>query len=169
ETVLISAVASGVGLAAVQLVRAVQAVTFGTARTAGKIDHAKVVWFEDGLVGRDNLVDLVGAAKRWTGERGIAVLLDLAGGAYVNAGQRLLALKGRMMLVGTIAGGNYELDARYVMSKRLEIRGTVLRARSLEEKMQATQSFASEVVPLLARGVLRPIIDSKFSPAAIGQ
>jgi len=169
ETVLINAVASGVGLAAVQLVRAVQAVPFGTSRTAGKIDHAKAVGLEDGLVVRDNFDDLVAAAKRWTGERGIDVLLDLVGGAYVNAGQKLLALKGRMMLVGTIAGGNYELDARYVMSKRLEIRGTVLRARSLEEKMQATQSFASEVVPLLARGVLRPIIDSKFSLADIAK
>ena len=73
------------------------------------------------------------------------------------------------MLVGTIAGGSYELDARYVMGKRLEIRGTVLRARSLEEKIQVTQAFAAEVVPLLARGVLRPTIDSKFSLADIAK
>jgi NADPH2:quinone reductase len=76
-------------------------------------------------------------------------------------------VKGRMILVGTVAGGSYELESRYVMSKRLQIRGTVLRARSLEEKIRATQAFASEVVPLLARGVLRPVIDSKFPLDAI--
>jgi len=118
---------------------------------------------------RDNFDDLLAAANRWSGERGINVFLDLVGGPYVNAGQKLLSLKGRMLLVGTIAGGSYELDARYVMGKRLEIRGTVLRARSLEEKIQVTQAFAAEVVPLLARGVLRPTIDSKFSLADIAK
>jgi len=169
ETVLINAVASGVGLAAVQLVRAIQAVPFGTSRTAGKIAHAKALGLEDGLLVRDNFDDLLAAANRWSGERGINVFMDLVGGPYVNAGQKLLSLKGRMMLVGTIAGGSYELDARYVMGKRLEIRGTVLRARSLEEKIQVTQAFAAEVVPLLARSVLHPTIDSKFSLADIAK
>src|SRR6185437_5871442 len=80
-----------------------------------------------------------------------------------KTGQKLLGLKGRMMLVGTVAGGNYEMDSRYVMSKRLHIRGTVLRARSLEEKICATQAFASEVVPLFASGVLRQVKDSRFA------
>ena len=169
ETVLINAVGSGVGLAAVQLVRAIQAVPFGTSRTGNKIDQAKAVGLEDGLVVRENFDDLVAAASRWSGEKGINVFLDLVGGPYVRTGQKLLALKGRMMLVGTIGGGSYELDSRYVMSKRLEIRGTVLRARSLEEKIQATQTFATEVVPLLAKRVLRPTIDSKFSLADIAK
>jgi NADPH:quinone reductase-like Zn-dependent oxidoreductase len=73
-----------------------------------------------------------------------------------------MALKGRMVFVGTVAGGNYELESRYVMGKRLEIRGTVLRARALEEKIEVTQAFAREVVPLLAKGVLRPVIDTTF-------
>jgi NADPH:quinone reductase-like Zn-dependent oxidoreductase len=71
--------------------------------------------------------------------------------------------------VGTVAGGSYELESRYVMGKRLEIRGTVLRARSLEEKILVTKAFASEVVPLLAKGVLHPTIDSKFSIEDIGK
>jgi NADPH:quinone reductase-like Zn-dependent oxidoreductase len=74
-----------------------------------------------------------------------------------------------MILVGTVAGGTYELDAKFVMSKRLQIRGTVLRARSLEEKMAATRLFATEVVPLLASGVLNPNIDSVFSLSEIGK
>src|SRR5262249_8924879 len=134
ETVLIHAVGSGVGLAAVQLARAMQAVPYGTSRTADKIEQAKPLGLEDGLAVRDNFDALQAAAEKWTAGKGINVLLDLVGGPYVKASQKLMAHKGRMLLVGTVAGGSYELDARYVMSKRLQIRGTVLRARSLEEK-----------------------------------
>lgn len=162
ESVLINAVGSGVGLAAVQLVRAIQAIPYGTSRTASKLDQAKTYGMQDGLVVRDNLDDLLAAMDQLTRGQGINVMLDLVGGPYVKAGQKLLAVKGRMILVGTVAGGSYELESRYVMSKRVQIRGTVLRARSLEEKIRATQAFAAEVVPLLARGVLRPVIDSRF-------
>jgi putative PIG3 family NAD(P)H quinone oxidoreductase len=169
ETVLVHAVGSGVGLAAVQLARAIQAVPYGTSRTAGKIEHAKPLGLEAGLLLRDNFDDLATAAEKWTGGKGINVLLDLVGGPYVKASQKAMAHKGRMILVGTVAGGSYELDAKYVMSKRLQIRGTVLRARSMEEKIAATRLFAAEVVPLLARGVLRPNVDTVFPLAEIGK
>ena len=167
ETVLIHAVGSGVGLAAVQLARAIQAVPYGTSRTADKIEKSKPIGLEDGLVLNHNFDDLPSAAEKWTTGKGINVLLDLVGGSYVKASQKAMAHKGRMILVGTVAGGSYELDARYVMSKRLQIRGTVLRSRSLEEKIVATRLFASEVVPLLARGIIRPNVDSVFPLAEI--
>ena len=162
ETVLINAVGSGVGLAAVQLARAIQAVPYGTSRTASKLDQARSHGMQDGLVVRDNFDDLVAAMDQLTRGVGVNVFLDLVGGLYVSAAQKLMAVKGRIMLVGTVAGGKYEVESRYVMMKRLQIRGTVLRARSLEEKIAATRAFASEVVPLLATGVLKPAIDSKF-------
>lgn len=162
ETVLINAVGSGVGLAAVQLCRAMAAVPFGASRTAGKIERARTLGLDSGVVVRDNFDELISAAETWTGKKGVNVMLDLVGGPYTTAGQKLLAVKGRMLLVGTMAGTKAELDSRQVMSKRLEIRGTVLRARSLEEKIQVTQTFAAEVVPLLARGTLRANIDSTF-------
>jgi putative PIG3 family NAD(P)H quinone oxidoreductase len=169
ETVLINAVGSGVGLAAVQLVRAIQAVPFGTSRTADKVDNAREYGLEDGLVVRENFDDLISAADKWTSGKGIDVFLDLAGGGYPGAAQKLMAPKGRMMLVGTVAGGRYELDARFMLSKRLQVRGTVLRARSLEEKIRVTQAFAREVIPLFATGVLRPTIDGKFPLSQIAQ
>jgi putative PIG3 family NAD(P)H quinone oxidoreductase len=167
ESTLIHAVGSGVGLAAVQLARAIHAIPYGTSRTAGKIEQAKTYGLEDGLVVHESFEELLSVAAKWTAGRGINVVVDLVGGPYVKASQKLLALKGRMLLVGTVAGGNYELESRYVMGKRLQIRGTVLRSRTLEEKIQATQEFAAEVVPLLAQGVLRPTIDSKFKLADI--
>jgi NADPH:quinone reductase len=167
ETVLINAVGSGVGLAAVQLVRAIHAVPYGTSRTANKLNDARQYGMAYGLVIRDNFDDLVAAMEQLTRGQGVNVFLDLVGGPYLQAAQKLMAIKGRIMLVGTVAGGRYELDSRYVMMKRLQIRGTVLRARSLEEKIAVTRAFASEVVPLLASGILRPTIDSRFPLAEI--
>lgn len=162
ESVLINAVGSGVGLAAVQLVRAIHALPYGTSRTAAKLDLARQYGMADGIVVRDNFDHLLAAMEQLTRGQGVNVMLDLVGGPYLRAGQKLMAVKGRIMLVGTVGGGSYEIEARYVMSKRLQIRGTVLRARSLEEKIRVTQAFASEVVPLLASGVLRPTIDTTF-------
>jgi NADPH:quinone reductase len=120
ESVLIHAVGSGVGLAAVQLCRAIQAVPFGTSRTADKIEQAKPLGLEAGLAVRDNFDDLTAAAQKWTAGKGVNVVLDLVGGPYVKASQAVLATKGRMVLVGTVAGGAYELDARFMLSKRLK-------------------------------------------------
>jgi putative PIG3 family NAD(P)H quinone oxidoreductase len=169
ETVLIHAVGSGVGLAAVQLTRAMQAVPYGTSRTADKIEQAKPLGLEAGIVIRENYDDLQSAAEKWTAGKGINVVLDLVGGPYVKASQKVMAKQGRMILVGTVAGGSYELDSRYVMGKRLQIRGTLLRARTLEEKFAATRLFAAEVVPLFASGALRANVDSIFPLAEIAK
>jgi putative PIG3 family NAD(P)H quinone oxidoreductase len=169
ESVLIHAVGSGVGLAAVQLTCAIHAIPYGTSRTADKIQQARQCGLKDGVVVLKNFDEMIAAAGKWSEGKGIHVVLDLAGGPYVQASQKVLASKGRMILVGAVAGGTYELDARFVMGKRLEIRGTVLRARSLEEKILVTQAFAAEVVPLFARGLLRPNIDSRFKMAEIAQ
>ena len=174
ETVLIHSVGSGVGLAAVQLVRAIQAIPYGASRTAEKIEQARTMGLEDGIWVKQNEVqqnfdEMVSAAEKWTGGKGINVVMDLAGGPYARASQKLLAHKGRMMLVGTVAGSSFELDSRLVMGKRLQIRGTVLRARSLEDKITATQSFATEVVPLFAKGILRANIDSRFKMEEIAK
>ncbi|HWF06516.1 MAG TPA: NAD(P)H-quinone oxidoreductase [Candidatus Angelobacter sp.] len=169
ETVLIHAVGSGVGLAAVQLTRAMQAVPYGTSRTADKIEQAKPLGLEAGIAIRENYDGLQAAAEKWTAGKGINVVLDLVGGPYVKASQKVMAKQGRMILVGTVAGGSYELDSRYVMGKRLQIRGTLLRARTLEEKFAATRLFAAEVVPLFASGALRANVDSIFPLAEIAK
>jgi NADPH:quinone reductase len=162
ENVLIHAVGSGVGLAGTQLVRARGANAYGTSRTKDKLQRAKAFGMVDGVVVRDSLTALAEAAQRWTDAKGFNVVLDLVGGPYVAAGVEAMGLRGRMILVGTVAGNRAELNLGRMLSKRLELRGTVLRARALEEKVAVTQAFADEVVPLLASGVLRPTIDSEF-------
>ena len=167
ERVLINAVGSGVGLAAVQLVRARNALPYGTARNPEKISRAREYGLEDGVTLRDSLDPLPARVAEWTSGRGFDVVLDLVGGAYVAASVSALALKGRLLLVGTLAGSSAQLDLRAVLSKRLRLIGTVLRARPLEEKIAATRAFAAEVVPLLAKGTLRAVVDGEFPLAEI--
>jgi putative PIG3 family NAD(P)H quinone oxidoreductase len=164
ENVLIHSVGSGVGLAAVQLCRAMHAIPYGTSRTLDKIHKSRPYGLEDGFQVRDadQLDSLSDYTRSVTDGHGFDVVLDLAGGPYVSASLQSLAPKGRIMCVGTVAGGRAELNLGQVLSKRAHLIGTVLRARSLEEKILVTQAFAKEVVPLLANGVLLPTIDSEF-------
>jgi NADPH:quinone reductase-like Zn-dependent oxidoreductase len=165
--VLIHAVGSGVGIAAVQLVRAMNAIPYGTSRTADKLDRARELGMEDGIQLDASLSALAPAVERWTAKRGVDVVLDCVGGPYVAASVRSLAPQGRLIMMSQSAGSTAELDLRSVLPKRLTLRGTTLRMRPLEEKIMATCAFAAEVVPLFARGVLRTIIDSEFPLAQV--
>src|SRR5262245_41617682 len=168
ENILIHAVGSGVGLAATQLVRAWRATPYGTARTPVKIERAREFGLEDGVVVADDVEVIVPAVERWTNGKGIAVTLDLVGGPYLGASIRVAAPRGRIMLVGSVAGRVATIPNGMILGKRLTLRGTVLRARSLDEKRAVTAAFAHDVVPLLETGALRPTVDTVFDLAEIG-
>jgi NADPH:quinone reductase len=156
EPLLIHAVGSGVGTAAAQLGRALGAFVIGTARTQAKLDRARELGMDAGIVveaGR--FADPVRGIAR----EGAAVILELVGGSYVAEDLRCVQTLGRIALVGLMAGAKTELDLGLVLRKRVRILGTVLRARPLEEKIAAMRAFEAQVVPLLARGVVKPIID----------
>jgi NADPH2:quinone reductase len=161
ERVLIHAVGSGVGTAAAQLARAAGADgIYGTARTAEKIERAREFGLDEGVVTGDDPTVFADAAREWTGGGGVNVVVDLVGASYLAANLDALAYRGRLMLVGTLGGASGALDFGKALGKRLRITGTVLRARSNEEKARAVRRFAAHVVPLLARGRLRPVLDS---------
>ena len=162
ETVLIHAAGSGVGTAAIQLVHAAGARSFGTSRTAKKLQRATSFGLSESIAVGDDPNAFVAAVKEWTGGRGVDVILDLVGGAYLEANLNALALKGRLMLISTSAGAKAQLDLSKLMGRRASIIGTVLRARSPEEKATATRLFAAQVVPLLANGSVQPVVDSVF-------
>jgi NADPH:quinone reductase len=168
ERVLVHAAGSGVGLAAIQLARALGAVPYGTARTQSKLERARDHGMEDGWLSAGDLAGLREPVDRWTGGRGMDVVLDLVGGPYVGASAAALGLKGRLLLIGSMGGREAQLPLGHVMSNRLTIRGTVLRSRPLEERILTTRAFAAEVVPMLERGVVRATVDSRFPVAEIG-
>lgn len=162
ERVLINAVASGVGLAAVQLLRAAGAKSFGTVRSEAKLARAHECGLDAGAAVKSPN-ELPAKAREWLGGAGgFDVVLELAGGDYVNADIELLLPKGRLMLVGTMAGSQVAVNLGRILGKRLHVIGTALRSRSVEEKAAATQGFVRDVVPLLESGKVKPVIDKVF-------
>jgi NADPH2:quinone reductase len=159
ESLLVHAAGSGVGTAAIQLARAAGARAYGTSRTAEKLERAKAFGLTDSIAVGDSPGAIAEAVRSWTNGKGVNVILDLVGGAYLEANLDSLAPKGRMMLVGTTSGSKATLDFGKVMGKRLTIIGTVLRARAAAEKATAVRLFAAQVVPLLADGTVHPVID----------
>jgi putative PIG3 family NAD(P)H quinone oxidoreductase len=164
ERVLVHAVGSGVGTAAVQLARAAgSGAVYGTARKGEKIERAREFGLDEGVeVGGDPRA-FAEAVRVWTAGAGVNVILDLVGASYLDANLDALGYRGRLLLVGTLGGASAALDFRKVMGKRLRITGTVLRARNAEEKAAAVRRFAAHVVPLLARGRVRPVLDATFA------
>jgi putative PIG3 family NAD(P)H quinone oxidoreductase len=162
EHVLIHAIGSGVGLAAMQLASAAGAIPFGDARSAEKIDRARQLGLAEGVVVGDDLGIIAKRVLEWTQNVGAEIVLDLVGGRYTPASIAAAAPQGRIILIGTMAGRDVSLPLGVILGKRLTIRGTVLRARPLEEKIAATRAFAAQVVPLFAQGVVRPVVDRVF-------
>lgn len=166
ETLLIHAVGSGVGLAALQLAKARGCMVYGTSRTSAKLDRCREFGLDAGLAMADN-----GAFSErileLTDGRGVDVVLDLVGGSYFEENLKSLAVKGRLMLVGLTSGSVSQFDLGIALRKRLRITGTVLRGRSTEEKADAIREFAKNVVPLLASRAVRSIIDRVFDMANV--
>ena len=162
ERVLIHAAGSGVGTAGIQLVRAAGAFAYGTSRTADKLEKAKEFGLTDACVATGDPMQFAEAVKQWTNHEGVEVILDLVGAAYLKANLAAIGSRGRLIFVGTTSGAKAEIDYSIVMHKRLAVMGTSLRTRSIEEKATATRLFAEQVVPLLASGAVRPVIDRVF-------
>ncbi len=156
ESVLISAVGSGVGTAAVQIARAIGARAYGTARSKDKLDRARTLGMNDGVVAdQGRFADAI--AKLTSG--GPHVVLELVGGAYVAEDLACVRDRGRVVLVGLMAGAHTDVDLGALLRKRVTLRGTVLRARPLEEKISAARVLEQNLVPLFEDQKLVPVID----------
>ena len=154
DNLLVNGANGGVGTAAVQLGAAAGARVFGSVRSEDV--HARIAELGGEPVAADAFAEALRAAG------GADVVLELVGAPNLDADLDALALKGRIAVVGTGAGADADLSLRKLMGKRARVFGTVLRARPLEEKAAAVQVFAHEVVPLLAAGRVRAIVDRVF-------
>jgi NADPH:quinone reductase-like Zn-dependent oxidoreductase len=156
EWVLVMAVGSGVGTAAVQLVRARGARSIGASRTAAKLQRAADLGMDAGV----DLAHepLAGKVQRITRE-GAHAAIDLVGGALLGETLQALRPRGRLVLVGLTGGRTAQLDLALLLSRRLRIEGTVLRSRSPAEKLELMAAFAQAVLPLLRARSVRPVVD----------
>ncbi len=162
ETLLVHAVGSGVGTAALQLARVFGARVVGTSRTAEKLDRARTLGLQHAVLADEAWPERV---LELTDGRGVDVILDLVGGPYLSGNQRVLAPKGRHIVVGVPGGPRAEIDLRLLMMKRGSIRGTVLRARPVGEKVALARAFQERVLPVLSSGDARPVVDRVLSAA----
>jgi NADPH2:quinone reductase len=165
EWVVVHAVGSGVGTAALQLAKAIGAQVIGTSRSPGKLEQCRPLGLDHGIVpptAADGALDVAALAAeitRLTGG-GADVVLDLVTGAYVEANVAAAAPGGRIVLIGALAGGAATLQILTVMQRRLRLFGTVLRTRTAAEKARATDAFTRDVVPLLATGAIAPVVEA---------
>lgn len=164
EVVLIHAGASGVGSAAVQLVRLLGAVPLVTAGTSEKLALAKTLGAAGGFNYRED--DYVEGVKQFTQGRGADVILDCIGGSSWEQNVSCLAVDGRWVLYGTLGGGTVHGDLlKRLLSKRGQLLCSLLRSRSLQYKSELVRSFSSLVLPHFSSSpvLLRPVIDREFS------
>ena len=158
EVLLVHAVGSGVGTAAVQLGRAAGCTVAGTARTAEKLEQARPLGLDHGILAARELDPAALAADITDAVGSVDVVLELVGGDYVVTDLAVTGLRGRIALVGMMAGTRTQVDLGALLMKRIRVFGTTLRGRSVEEKAAATAAFARDVVPMLADGRVVPVV-----------
>src|SRR5215207_3283402 len=158
EVLLVHAVGSGVGTAAVQLGHAAGCTVVGTARTAEKLEQARPLGLDHGILAARDLDPAHLAADITDAVGNVDVVLELVGGDYVVTDLAVTGLRGRIALVGMMAGTRTQVDLGALLMKRIRVFGTTLRGRPVEEKSAATAAFARDVVPMLADGTVVPVV-----------
>src|SRR2546423_247427 len=156
---------SGVGTAAIQLAHATGATTFGTSRTPGKLEKARQLGLDFGLSDKNFAAEV----NRLTNDGGVHVVLDFIGAPYLEQNLESLTIWGRMVFLATLGGMQANVNLAMLMGKRISIRGSTLRTRTLEEKLAVTRRFATSVLPLLANGKVKPVIEQVYSMEEVGK
>ena len=157
ETVLIQGVTSGVGQAAAQLaqLRGARSV-IGVARSGAKLNLLTGESVDRGLLADS---DWPATAHEATNGQGVDLIIDMVGGGALNGNLESLALRGRIVAVGRLGGSTDTLDLGTLAFKRARLIGVTFRSRSPQEKSAIAHSFASEVLPHVAAGRIKPRID----------
>ncbi len=161
ETVLIHAAGSGVGVAAAQIAKMLGAsLVIGTAGSAEKLAQAATLGLDVGVNYREQ--DFAEEVLKATGGRGVDVILDVIGADYWDRNMKSLAQKGRMVLVGLMGGNSTNANIGVLLQKRASVRGTTLRGRPIEEKGLATRAFEKSVLPHIASGRIKVVVDRVY-------
>src|SRR5690242_5031311 len=160
ERILIHAVGSGLGTAAAQIAKYLGATVLGTSRSGDKLARALIYGLDVGIdTSRTAFPDAVGEP--------VHVILDVLGGTALADNLAVLAPRGRLVLLGFLAGSQAEVDLAPILRKRLELIGTVMRTRGREERIPLIAEFAERMLPLFeSHGerspVLRPVVERTY-------
>ncbi|MEM8962341.1 MAG: NAD(P)H-quinone oxidoreductase [Acidobacteriota bacterium] len=157
--VLITAATSGVGIVAVQLAKALGARVLVAGRSRNRLERL-MPYGADITVPLDD--DLPTVVREVTDNRGVELVMDMAGGMWTAQALEALAPQGRLVLVGLMAGLRAEIDLSAILRRRLKLLGSVLRTRSRAEKTKLVTDVRHHALPLLESGKIQPVIDQSY-------
>jgi NADPH2:quinone reductase len=160
ETLLVHGGSSGIGTIAIQLAKARGARVIATAGTAEKCQACRDLGADVAINYKDE--DFVAATKAATQGRGADVILDMVGGDYIERNYEAAAVEGRVVQIAFAGSPKATVDFRRIMLKRLTHTGSTLRARAVEDKGAIARAVEQHVLPLIAAGRVKPVIDSTF-------
>jgi putative PIG3 family NAD(P)H quinone oxidoreductase len=160
ETVLIHGGGGGVGTAAIQLARIQGCRVIVTAGSAAKLARCAELGANDGIDYKTE--DFVARTRELTDGRGADVVLDIMGASYLERNLDVVASDGRIVVIGMMGGTRADIDLGVMMRRRVALISTALRARPADQKAAIVAAFAADVVPALAAGTLRPVIDRRL-------
>lgn len=163
ESILIHGGASGIGTAAIQIARAFGAKVYVTAGTRDKCAACEKLGAEKAFNYKQQ--DFVAEILKETGNEGVDVILDMVGGDYIPRNLKALRTGGRHVSIAMQHGRKAEVDIFEIMSKRLVLTGSTLRARSVKDKGEIAKALKKKIWPLLAKNKLAPVIDRAFDLA----
>lgn len=156
EWLLVHGGSGGVGSHAVQLAAALGARVATTAGGPERVARCRELGAE--LAVDHRAEDFVARVREATDGRGVDVVLDVVGGAYLGRNLEALATGGRLAVIGLQRGRRGELDLGLLLSRRATVLGTTLRARPAAEKAAIVAGVGRHVWPLVAEGRVRPVV-----------
>jgi NADPH:quinone reductase-like Zn-dependent oxidoreductase len=168
EWLLVTGASAGVGVASLQLGKLIGAKVIGTSGSADKLKKLAVLGLDLGLQNRNGGFEK--AVMETTGGKGVNVVVNNVGGSVFAECIKVLAYKGRLATVGYVDGVvTAELDILALHSKRLKLYGVSNKMRSAAEIAEGVRNFSRDVLPALASGHVRPVIDKVFAFAELPQ
>jgi len=160
ETLLVHGGSSGIGTAAIALAKAFGARVIITAGSAEKCEACRKLGADVAVNYKTE--DFVALTKQATDGRGADVVLDMVGGDYIDRNYEAAAVEGRIVQIAFVGGPRASVDLWRLMAKRLTHTGSTLRARSIADKAAIARAVEAKVLPFIAAGSVRPVLDSTF-------
>ena len=160
ETLLVHGGTSGIGVAAIQMAKALGCEVYATAGSDEKCRFCE-------QLGADKAINyqtesFKEAIKKLTNGKGVDVILDMVGGDYTPDNIKSLAYDGRLVVISALKGKDAMIDLNLITHKRLTITGSALRARDTAFKTAIAQNLEKTIWPLLTAGQIKPVIYKTF-------
>jgi len=166
ELLLVHGGASGIGTMAIQLARALGARVAVTAGSPAKLERCRELGAQVLIDYRQD--DFVSVVQEATDGAGADVVLDVMGAKYLARNLAVLAINGRLVIIGLQGGAKAEINLGQLLAKRAAVIATTLRARPVAEKAAIVAAVREHIWPLIAAGRVRPVIHSTFPMSQAG-